>query len=74
MLRLADAVVVAWHPGIEAGPALADVLLGRREPRGRLPMTFPRSAGHIPSSTHQRPTGRLDPRRRTTGTAATWTP
>ena len=58
---LADAVVVAWHPGIEAGPALCDVLLGRAEPRGRLPMTFPRSVGHIPTSTHQRPTGRPIP-------------
>ena len=27
-------------------------------------MTFPRSTGHIPSSSHERPTGRLDPPRR----------
>ncbi|WP_083707507.1 glycoside hydrolase family 3 N-terminal domain-containing protein [Intrasporangium flavum] len=59
VLDLADAVVVVWHPGIEAGPALADVLLGDVEPYGRLPMTFPLSTGHIPTSTHQRPTGRL---------------
>ncbi len=59
LLDLADAVLVVWHPGTEAGPALADVLLGDVEPHGRLPMTFPLSTGHIPTSTHQRPTGRL---------------
>src|SRR4051794_33062581 len=59
VLELADAVLVVWHPGVEAGNALASVLLGEVEPHGRLPMTFPLSTGHIPTSTHQRPTGRL---------------
>ncbi|TQM65142.1 glycoside hydrolase family 3 N-terminal domain-containing protein [Humibacillus xanthopallidus] len=59
VLDLAGAVLVVWHPGTEAGNALADVLLGEVEPHGRLPMTFPLSTGHIPTSTHQRPTGRL---------------
>ena len=59
LLDLAGAVLVVWHPGTEAGTALADVLLGDAEPHGRLPMTFPLSTGHIPTSTHQRPTGRL---------------
>ena len=59
VLDLADAVVVVWHPGVEAGNALASILLGDVEPHGRLPMTFPLSTGHIPTSTHQRPTGRL---------------
>ncbi|RYB89797.1 beta-glucosidase [Nocardioides glacieisoli] len=59
VLDLADTVIVAWHPGIEAGSALADVLSGDASPHGRLPMTFPLSTGHIPTSTHQRPTGRL---------------
>ena len=58
VLDLADSVIVAWHPGIEAGSALADVLTGDVAPHGRLPMTFPLSTGHIPTSTHQRPTGR----------------
>ncbi len=58
VLDLADAVLVAWHPGIEAGPALIETLFGDRSPGGRLPMTFPRSGGHLPSSTLARPTGR----------------
>ena len=58
LLEHAGAVLLAWHPGIEAGPALADAILGKVPPRGRLPMTFPRSVGHLPSSSHQRPTGR----------------
>ncbi|MGH3304547.1 MAG: glycoside hydrolase family 3 protein, partial [Streptosporangiaceae bacterium] len=35
------AVVYAWLPGQEFGTALADVLLGRAEPGGRLPVTLP---------------------------------
>lgn len=58
VLDLADAVLIAWHPGIEAGPALIEILFGDRAPSGRLPMTFPRSVGHVPSSSHARPTGR----------------
>ena len=58
VLDLADTVLLAWHPGVEAGPALIETLFGDRAPGGRLPMTFPRSVGHIPSSSHARPTGR----------------
>jgi beta-glucosidase len=40
---LADvsAVIHAWFPGEQFAPALADVLTGRAEPGGRLPITFP---------------------------------
>jgi beta-glucosidase len=62
VLDLADSVLIAWHPGVEAGPALIETLFGDRSPGGRLPMTFPRSIGHLPSSTLARPTGRpIDP-------------
>ena len=59
VMDVADAVLVVWHPGIEAGNALADIVFGDVAPHGRLPMTFPLTTGHIPTSTHQRPTGRL---------------
>jgi beta-glucosidase len=58
VLDLADAVLIAWHPGVEAGPALIETLFGDRSPGGRLPMTFPRSLGHLPCSSLARPTGR----------------
>jgi beta-glucosidase len=58
VLDLADAVLLAWHPGVESGPALIETLFGDRAPGGRLPMTFARTVGHLPSSSHARPTGR----------------
>src|SRR5581483_1036068 len=43
------AVVQAWFGGQELGNALADVLLGRRDPGGRLPFTVPQRVEHNPS-------------------------
>jgi beta-glucosidase len=43
------AVVQAWFGGQEMGPALADVLLGRADPGGRLPTTIPLAIGHTPA-------------------------
>ncbi len=44
----AQAVLWAWQPGSMGAAAVADVLLGKAEPGGRLPMTFPRSEGQVP--------------------------
>ncbi len=46
--RQASAVLYAWHPGIEGGAALVDLLFGRASPGGRLPVTVPRSVGQVP--------------------------
>jgi beta-glucosidase len=43
------ALLYAWVPGEEGGRAIADVLFGVAAPSGRLPITIPRSAGHIPA-------------------------
>lgn len=58
VMEVADAVVLVWHPGIEGGPAIADVLVGGAPARGRLPASLPRSSGHLPLSHAERPSGR----------------
>lgn len=42
------AILQAWHPGIQGGNALADVLWGDFNPSGKLTVSFPRSVGQIP--------------------------
>lgn len=46
--QLADALLEAWYPGEHGGTALADILFRDVCPSGRLPISFPRSAGHLP--------------------------
>ncbi|SEG06391.1 glycoside hydrolase family 3 N-terminal domain-containing protein [Bosea lathyri] len=62
VLSWADAHVAAilqtFHGGTEGRTAIADILTGKVNPSGRVPMSFPRSVGQIPVYYNQLPTGR----------------
>lgn len=46
--ELVGAIMQAWYPGEQGGNALCDLIFGDVSPSGRLPITIPRSTGHIP--------------------------
>jgi len=51
------AILQAWLPGQEGGPAVADVLFGNAAPGGKMPVSVPRSVGQIPVYHYHKPSG-----------------
>lgn len=50
-----DALLMAWLPGAEGGGAVADILYGRTNPSGRLPVSWPKALGNDPLHYQQLP-------------------
>ncbi len=55
LIDKASAIFECWYLGQESGNAVADVLFGDFNPGGKLPITFPRSAGQIPAFYNHKP-------------------
>ncbi|MET0264878.1 MAG: glycoside hydrolase family 3 N-terminal domain-containing protein [Duganella sp.] len=54
----ADALVEGWYMGQETGNAVADILFGRANPGGKLPVSFARSVGQLPVFYNHKPSAR----------------
>jgi beta-glucosidase len=52
------AILECWYLGQECGRAVAEVLFGDHNPGGKLPISIPRSAGHLPVFYNHKPSAR----------------
>tara|TARA_B100000767_G_scaffold273422_2_gene303486 strand:+ start:1 stop:1674 length:1674 start_codon:yes stop_codon:yes gene_type:complete len=50
-----DALIEAWEPGALGGQALAEIIFGEVNPSGKLPITIPRSVGHLQAIYNHKP-------------------
>lgn len=57
-MEMPVSILQVWHPGVEAGNAIADVVFGDVNPSGKLTMSWPRNVGQIPVYYGERTTGR----------------
>jgi beta-glucosidase len=58
LVEKAAALLELWYLGQETGRAVADVVFGDVTPGGKLPMTIPRSVGHVPAYYNHKPSAR----------------
>lgn len=58
LVQSVPAVMQCWYLGQEGGYAMADALFGEINPNGKLPISFPRTAGHIPAYYNYKPSAR----------------
>jgi len=58
LARDIPAIVETWYPGEEGGHALADILFGKVNPSGKLPVSVPKSVGHVPACYNHLPSAR----------------
>ncbi|HEY9184544.1 MAG TPA: beta-glucosidase BglX [Salegentibacter sp.] len=60
-MQLPVDILQVWHPGVEAGNAIADLLFGNYNPSGKLTMSWPHNVGQIPVYYSRKITGRPGP-------------
>jgi len=58
LVQSVPVIFECWYLGQETGRAVADVLFGETNPGGKLPITIPRSAGHLPVFYNYKPSAR----------------